>query len=307
MLNLFFVLCLGSYLTVDSLVKSSYFSFVSQERKIRVVHFKTSNCYLCDKVEKIYNELSRMYKQDDRLVFGIYDCDKEKDICESGGVNDYPYWKVFFPSEHLGKRYNRNYDVNSFVKYIRQRTGISPYSNENNLIYYNYNELRNLTSKSRCILAIVDEPKMNLSQNLHKTLRYIEMIIKSGVRFVAFNKKDDLTLEQKLGKNEYGAFLILKNKWISYKGSETDHNEVEKFLKSNNCQYILNPKSQIKNEDEEEYVDDVTDTSPIQYDTKEEFIPLEDDVETEDNDGDVDFTLDKEVEWISDDIDDVDL
>lgn len=235
---LFTLLSIINTPTVRNLVKDSYFQFTGREDYIRVIHFYNNNCPACDSVENVYEEVSRMYYQEKRIEFGQLDCDKATDVCDSSSARDFPVWFVWFQGQTHPKRFNRNHDVEQFVKFIRQGSGIRPTANENNLLYMSNNEAGNLTKKAMCNFVIVDRPMEEASQHLHNESRHAELSVKRGAKFFAVDKDDVPVAAKKLAGKEYGAFFVKNNKWTEYKGEE-DEKSIVQFLKEQKCNLII--------------------------------------------------------------------
>lgn len=231
---LFTILGIINAPTVRNLLKDSYFSFTGVEDAIRVIHFYQKNCPACDDVEQMFEEVSRMYSREERVIFGQLDCDRATDVCESSAVRDYPAWFVYFKSQSHAKRYNRNYDIDSFVKFIRQGSGIRPTSNANNLLYLAPKDLLNITRKPLCNFVIVDKPMDPASQQLHNASRLAEAAVRRGAKFYAVSLEESVDINKKLGGKEYSGFFVKGGKWTEYTGNE-DKESIVQFLKDQKC------------------------------------------------------------------------
>jgi len=288
--------------TVADLVKDTYFEFTSKESGIRVVHFYTKNCPACLDVEPVFEELSRMYWQEERVRFGQFDCDRFTDVCDSCGARDHPSWFVWLPAQSHSKRYNRNIDPEAFTKWIRQQTGIWPHSGENNLLYYKTKSFEELYKKSGCTFTIFDSPRMPESQAIHNASRTLEKIVKKGSKFAAVDVNENKQLAKKvIGDKSFGAYVYSKGKWSEYDGGATD-SEVLDFLKKK-CQITVatptptpEPLPDLEDLPEEEFIpigeieDDpepVQQKAPAKAQMKEEVQPEVDEEDNEDSDWEI--------------------
>ncbi|EAY19073.1 hypothetical protein TVAG_247520 [Trichomonas vaginalis G3] len=283
---LFTVLNIINAPTVANLIKDSYFAFTGVEDNIRVIHFYQKNCPACDSVEEVFEEVSRMYSREERVMFGQLDCDRATDVCESSSVRDYPAWHVYFKTNTHPKRYNRNFDVDSFVKFIRQGSGIRPTSNANNLLYIAPKDLLNITKKPLCNFVIVDKPMDQESQQLHNASRLAESAVRRGAKFFAVDRSESTEINKKLAGKSYSAFFVKSGKWTPYTGEE-DKDSIVHFLRNQKCALtVATPTPTPKPLPE---LDDPVDDDPYFEDDVEPENPsqkAEDDEDDDENDED---------------------
>lgn len=254
--------------TVSEVDKDSYFKLISNESLLRVVQFFGKDCPACTATESIFDELSRMYWLEHRIKFAQMNCDLADDVCGAVTAYDFPSWLVWFPSKSLPRRYNRDFNCDSFVKFIRQQTGIYPFALENNLLYEKSETFTNLKKRNIPFFGIVDLPRMNESQELHYLSREIEKRVLRGIQFVAFDKTEDSSLTKlTIGEKPFGCFIFAKGKFHSFSGN-IDSDSLLNFIKSNvNAQFSTPTPVPTPYPDYEDYED-------------EEFVPEEDIDET---------------------------
>jgi hypothetical protein len=230
--------------TVADLTKESFFSFTGNEAAVNIVHFYGRNCDACTAAEDTFEELSRMYYQEPRVRFGQLDCDRYSDICDSQGANSRPAWLVWLPANSHSKPYNRNIDVESFERWLRQQTGIWPRAKRDNLLYTNRSDVDPMLKKTGCLFAVVDTPRLDASQPLHAAARSLERKTRRGSRFVAIDARENPALAKKLlGASTFGGFVWAKGKagrpeWVKYERA-ADADAVRQFLDDNKCGVVI--------------------------------------------------------------------
>jgi hypothetical protein len=185
-----------------------------------------------------------MFHQEPRVRFGQLDCDRYSDICDSQGANSRPAWLVWLPANSHSKPYNRNIDVDSFERWLRQQTGIWSPAPRDNLLYTNRSDFEPMLKKTGCVFTIIDTPRLDASQPLHAAARAVERKTRRGCRFAAVDARENPALAKKLlGKSTFGAFVWAKGKagkpeWVKYDG-EADVEAVRQFLDANKCGLVI--------------------------------------------------------------------
>jgi protein disulfide-isomerase A6 len=109
---------------VVDLTPSNFDSIALDENKEVLVEFFAPWCGHCKSLAPEYEKLANIYASDADIVIAKVDADKHKDLGSRFGVSGFPTLKWFGKAnKESPEDYNSGRDVNSFVDFIREKTG----------------------------------------------------------------------------------------------------------------------------------------------------------------------------------------
>jgi len=158
--------------------KENLFSYIGSVKHV-ILHFYAPDCPHCEELAPEWNEVTRIYRPNDNIVFAVVNCDRWRSICSSLDGSATPTIQYFPPRERRGVAYGGSHDVISIVKWIKANTGIMPFTKPGSMVYTTPKELKYLTESKSVFLAIDDSKSHFYNQT---EIRQAESLVSSEFR-----------------------------------------------------------------------------------------------------------------------------
>ena len=188
-----------------SINKENLYNFIGSN-KHTFLHFYSPDCPHCEKLQPIWNELTKIYKPLDNITFATVNCDRWKSICSSFDGLATPTVQYFAPKQRKGISYGGQHEIINFVKWIKSNSNIIPYTKPGSIIYSTPNEINELIDQKWILLAI-DDPKNNFLN--HSEILNIEKNINIDIRAISYLQFSEFTFKYSENKS---ILLLLNNK-----------------------------------------------------------------------------------------------
>lgn len=205
--------------------KKDIFDHIGKKKHV-ILHFYAPDCQHCQKIEPIWNEVSRMYSPVDDIEFAVIDCDRWRSTCVALDGASTPTIKYYTPGSKDGQIIGSGHSIIDFVKTIRQLSGLLPYTKPKSLLYTKYETIEQMIDENPVLVVVDDPKKMHYNQT---EIRQCEQISNIEIRAIAPTDSAAKTV----CKNGVPCItLVKKNELIPYEDEIKEEN-IKKFLRDN--------------------------------------------------------------------------
>jgi thiol-disulfide isomerase/thioredoxin len=155
------------------LTMQNVFDYIGKPHHV-VVHFFTEGCRHCIVIAPHWNELVRMYRPVPNLSMATVNCNHSQSLCMALDGTSTPSVQYFAPRHRTGVAFGGEREIVPLTKWVRNKTGLDPYTKPNSILFGSPEEIADLTGAGRPMVVVVDNPRKQTIN--HTVLRRCEAL-----------------------------------------------------------------------------------------------------------------------------------
>jgi len=179
---------------VTVLTPSTFDSIVLDSSKDVFVEFYAPWCGHCKSLSPIWEKFAHAFKNEKNVVIANLDADAHKDVGTKYDVSGFPTLVYFPKNNKKGERYNGGRELSELITYVNTNAGTQRLDNgylaETVGRHATLDEIvkKFITAPSEALIAEVEKEAANLDSHASWYGKFMKVIIKKGVEWVATEK-----------------------------------------------------------------------------------------------------------------------